>query len=162
MLRVKHLPANAGDAREVSLIPGSGRSPGVGMAPHPSILAWKIPRAEEPDGLQSMGPQRVGHDWAWAQRRHKWPRNEKMLNTVNRQGNVNQHCNEVSLYICSNDRYQKIRNSQCWGSMWKQGNSCTVGGNANWYLHYGKQYGVSWKQFETELPYDPTIPLLGV
>ena len=32
------------------------------MAPHSSILAWKIPRTEEPDGLQSMGSQRVGHD----------------------------------------------------------------------------------------------------
>ena len=57
---MKHLPASAGDAREVGLIPGSGRSPGVGNAPHPSILAWKIPRAEEPDG--SMGLQRVEHD----------------------------------------------------------------------------------------------------
>ena len=27
-----------------------------------SILAWKIPWTEEPDGLQSMGSQRVGHD----------------------------------------------------------------------------------------------------
>ena len=27
-----------------------------------SILAWKIPWMEEPDGLQSMGLQRVGHD----------------------------------------------------------------------------------------------------
>ena len=27
-----------------------------------SIFAWKIPWAEEPGGLQSMGPQRVGHD----------------------------------------------------------------------------------------------------
>ena len=27
-----------------------------------SIRAWKIPRAEEPGGLQSMGLQRVGHD----------------------------------------------------------------------------------------------------
>ena len=33
------------------------------MATHPSILAWKIPWAEEPDGLQSMGPQRVGINW---------------------------------------------------------------------------------------------------
>ena len=32
------------------------------MATHSSILAWKIPRAEEPGGLQSMGPQRVGYD----------------------------------------------------------------------------------------------------
>ena len=32
------------------------------MAPHSSTLAWKIPWAEEPGGLQSMGLQRVGHD----------------------------------------------------------------------------------------------------
>ena len=30
------------------------------MASHPSILAWKIPWAEEPSELQSMGLQRVG------------------------------------------------------------------------------------------------------
>ena len=33
------------------------------MATHSSILAWKIPWTEEPGGLQSMGLQRVGHDW---------------------------------------------------------------------------------------------------
>ena len=32
--------------------------------PHSSTLAWKIPRTEGPDGLQSMGSLRVGHDWA--------------------------------------------------------------------------------------------------
>ena len=34
------------------------------MAPHSSTLAWKIPWAEEPGGLQSMGSLRIGHDWA--------------------------------------------------------------------------------------------------
>ena len=34
------------------------------MATHSSILAWKIPWAEEPGKLQSMGLQRVGHDLA--------------------------------------------------------------------------------------------------
>ena len=34
------------------------------MATHFSILAWKIPWMEEPGGLQSMGSQRVGHNWA--------------------------------------------------------------------------------------------------
>ena len=34
------------------------------MATHSSTLAWKIPWMEEPGGLQSMGWQRVGHDWA--------------------------------------------------------------------------------------------------
>ena len=33
------------------------------MATHSSILAWKIPRMEEPGGLQSLGSQRVRHDW---------------------------------------------------------------------------------------------------
>ena len=33
-----------------------------GVATHSSILAWRIPRTEEPGGLQSMGSQRVGHD----------------------------------------------------------------------------------------------------
>ena len=33
-----------------------------GMATHFSILAWRIPRTEEPGGLRPMGLQRVGHD----------------------------------------------------------------------------------------------------
>ena len=33
------------------------------MAPHSSILAWKIPWAKEPGRLQSMGLWRAGHDW---------------------------------------------------------------------------------------------------
>ena len=36
----------------------------MGMATHSSTLAWKIPWTEEPGRLQSMGSQRVGHDWA--------------------------------------------------------------------------------------------------
>ena len=34
------------------------------VAPHSSTPAWKIPWMEEPGGLQSMGSQGVGHDWA--------------------------------------------------------------------------------------------------
>ena len=34
------------------------------MVTHSSILAWRIPWMEEPDGLQSMEPQRVGHNLA--------------------------------------------------------------------------------------------------
>ena len=34
-----------------------------GMTTHSSIFAWRIPWTEEPGGLQSMGSQRVGHDW---------------------------------------------------------------------------------------------------
>ena len=38
-------------------------SPEKKMATHSSILAWRIPRTEEPGALQSMRSQRVGHDW---------------------------------------------------------------------------------------------------
>ena len=48
----KESACNAGD---LGSIPGSGRSPEKGMATHSSILAWEIPRREEPGGLQSMG-----------------------------------------------------------------------------------------------------------
>ena len=34
------------------------------MATYYSILAWRIPWTEEPGELESMGSQRVGHDWA--------------------------------------------------------------------------------------------------
>ena len=44
-------------------IPGLERSPlEKEMAIHSSILAWRIPRTEEPGRLQSMGSQRVRHD----------------------------------------------------------------------------------------------------
>ena len=33
-----------------------------GTTTHSSILAWRIPWAEEPSGLQSIGSQRVRHD----------------------------------------------------------------------------------------------------
>ena len=49
---VKNLPAN-----------GLGGSSGEGNGTtHSSILAWRIPRTEEPGGPQSMGSQRVRHD----------------------------------------------------------------------------------------------------
>ena len=38
-----------------------------GMATYSSVLAWRIPRTEEPDGLLSIGSQNVSHDWSdWA------------------------------------------------------------------------------------------------
>ena len=36
----------------------------MGMATDSSTLVWKIPWTEEPGGLQSMGLQWVGRDWA--------------------------------------------------------------------------------------------------
>ena len=69
---VKVFANNVGDP---ALIPGRGRSLEKEMATHSSTLAWKIPRMEEPGGLQSMGSQRVRHDWATSlhfSRREYW------------------------------------------------------------------------------------------
>ena len=73
--------ASAYNVGDPGLIPGLGRSPGEGSgnplqysykyraltdcatgASHSSILAWRIPRMEEPGRLQSIGSQRVGHN----------------------------------------------------------------------------------------------------
>ena len=54
-------------AQETS-VPSLGRKEPFekGMATHSSILAWRIPRTEEPGGLQSLGSQRVGNDWSFS------------------------------------------------------------------------------------------------
>ena len=59
---VKNLPANAGDARDTSSVPGSGRSPGGGNATHSSILAWRIPMDRGAWRAIVLGPQRVRHN----------------------------------------------------------------------------------------------------
>ena len=50
--------ANAGDAVDNSWIPGLEDPLEKEMETHSSILAWEIPRTEEPGGLQSMGSQK--------------------------------------------------------------------------------------------------------
>ena len=59
---VKNPPANAGDIRDVVQSLGWEDPLEESMATHSNILAWRIPWAEEPGRLQSMGPQRVGHE----------------------------------------------------------------------------------------------------
>ena len=54
---VKNLPACVGAARDAGLMPELGRSLEKEVVTHSSILAWKIPRTEEPLGLQSMESQ---------------------------------------------------------------------------------------------------------
>ena len=56
---VKHLPTIVGD---LSSIPGSGRSPGEGNGNPLQYFCLENPRMEEPDRLQSLRSQRVGHD----------------------------------------------------------------------------------------------------
>ena len=56
---VKNSPASSGDS---DLIPGQEEPLEGEMAPHSSILAWRILWTEEPGRLQSMGSQSVGHN----------------------------------------------------------------------------------------------------
>ena len=58
------MPANAEDARNECLIPGSEDILEKEMETHSRILDWKIPRTDESGGLLSKGLHRVRHDWA--------------------------------------------------------------------------------------------------
>ena len=62
---VKNLPANAGDVRNVGLIPGSGRSPGAehGNPPTPVFLSGESHGQRRLGGYSPWG-HRVGHDWS--------------------------------------------------------------------------------------------------
>ena len=52
-------------AMQENWVPSLGwkATPEKGTAIHSSILAWRSPWTEEPDRIQSMGSQRVGHNW---------------------------------------------------------------------------------------------------
>ena len=52
---VKNLPANAGNIKDVGLIPGLGRSPGEGNGNPLQYSSLENPMEEEPGGLQTMG-----------------------------------------------------------------------------------------------------------
>ena len=52
---VKNLPAKAGDARDMDMIPGMGRSPGEGNGNSLQYSCLEIPWTGEPSGLQSKG-----------------------------------------------------------------------------------------------------------
>ena len=62
-LVVKNLPANAGRCKRYGFDPWVGKiALEKETATHSSILARRIPRKEEPGGLQSMGLYRFGHN----------------------------------------------------------------------------------------------------
>ena len=62
VLEIKNPPANAGDVKRLvqSLVQEDPLE--EGKVTHSSILVWRIPRTEEPNGLQSTGSQRVRQD----------------------------------------------------------------------------------------------------
>ena len=59
---LKNPPTNAGNPGDTGSIPGSGRSPGEGNGNPLQYSCLEIPWTEEPDRLQSMRLQRVGHN----------------------------------------------------------------------------------------------------
>ena len=59
---VKNPPANAGDIEMWAQSLGWEDPLEEGRAAHSSILAWRIPRTEEPHSLWPIGSQRIGHD----------------------------------------------------------------------------------------------------
>ena len=65
-LVVKNPPANTGDEMWEMQFQFLGREDLLegGMATHSGILAWRVPRTEEPGGLQPIGSQKVRHTWS--------------------------------------------------------------------------------------------------
>ena len=64
VLVVKNWLTNAGDVRDMDSILGWEDPLEEVITMHSSILVWRIPWTEEPGGLQSIGSQRVGHNWS--------------------------------------------------------------------------------------------------
>ena len=65
-----------------------------GMAIHSSILAWRTPWTEELGGLQSMGLQRVRHDWATNTTPIREDKSHRVMSTIY------PHCTHLALYYC--------------------------------------------------------------
>ena len=87
------------------------------------------------------------------QRRHRdgQKAHEKMFNVTNYQRNTNKNYNEVSTHNSQNGNHQKnLQTISAGEGMEKREPSCTVGGNVNWYNHYGEQYGGSSKKLRIE------------
>ena len=59
---VKNLPTRAGDSGDAGSISGWERFPGGGNGNPLQYLPWEIPQTEEPQGLQYIRSQKVGHD----------------------------------------------------------------------------------------------------
>ena len=60
---VKNLLANAGDLRDAGSVPQLGRRPGKGNGSMLQYSSLENSMHGEPGGLQSMGSQRIRHDW---------------------------------------------------------------------------------------------------
>ena len=81
--------------QETQVWPLGSEDPLKETAMHSSILAWRIPWTEEPGGLQSMGLQRVRHDWVintfFFKLLKKWPKVAYL---------VNSYCANTYIHTC--------------------------------------------------------------
>ena len=89
------------------------------MATHSSILAWRIPRTEEPDRFPVHVVARVRHDLvnkpSQASQKLTCPTHGKMPNMTSHQGNEIPNHNEVPLYTHQGGYYFfKVKNIKCW------------------------------------------------
>ena len=65
---------------------------------HSSILAWRIPWTEEPGGLQSLGSQRVRHDWMTNTHRHTHTHTHTHTNTIFNKNKVGKKNNLIKTF----------------------------------------------------------------
>ena len=119
---VKNLPA-----MQKTWVPSLGQEDPLekGMTIHPSIFAWRIPRTEEPGGLQSVVSQRVRHDWVtntfahifWGGRKQQETRGSLTVLTIlvmfyflKNKNCIQQVCQKVSI---SKSSHPYSNSSQC-------------------------------------------------
>ena len=74
------------------------------MATHSSIRAWEITWTEEPGRLQSMGLQRVGHDWSDLTCTQKWLDMHSCKETSIKKHKISQH-----LYACVTSHFSRVQ-----------------------------------------------------
>ena len=91
-----------------------------GMATHSSILAWRIPWTVEPGGLQSMGSQRVRHDWVTNTHTHTQHHRKNWIMTS--YNFLSYFCLSICFYFFpskfTSDGYPSVRSSQHnWGKL---------------------------------------------
>ena len=107
-----------------------------GMATHSSTLAWRIPWTEDPERLQSMGSQRVGHDWEtslllwytkgdtlnqWRVLGLSWGFSELRLSKVFRTQPEHRKCSiKVSYYYCSGEEMATHSSILVWRFPWTE------------------------------------------
>ena len=85
-----------------------------GKATHSSIPAWRIPWTEEPGRLQSLGLQRVGHNWSTFT--HSLTRLVKFIE--NRQGKGKLLFMDTKIQICKMKRFLEMDGGDGCKTIW--------------------------------------------